>query len=176
MSNSVPWFGKPFRPFKDTRYWHNLLYTVSLTFQISRLLFQVRTKFSSWFFVQNIYLPFSWRAIQTLLRLKYNSSAHERLAKTSFFLELMPCTSLDGYQHFGGPCCLQIQAETAGFPGYSNTYEYDSKHEMKTNKQGSWQWGSSSLLMTSLCNATLGWFMNVPHYMKEKQTKQVHRD
>jgi hypothetical protein len=102
------------------------------------------------------------------------------------FLELMPCSLLDGYQRFGGPCCLHIKMEAAGssetrvpicqlkdliFPGILMQYEYESKHEMKTIKQGSWHWGSSSLLMTSLCNTTLGWYMNAPNYMKEKQTK-----
>jgi hypothetical protein len=60
--------------------------------------YQVWTKISCWFFVQNIYHPFSWQAIQTLLQLKHNSSALARLAKTNLVLwRVQTCTY--GQQH-----------------------------------------------------------------------------
>jgi len=34
----------------------------------------------------------------------------------SVFWVLMPCVVSVGYQHFGGPCCLQLQGEVNGDP------------------------------------------------------------
>jgi hypothetical protein len=54
---------------------------------------QALIKGSCWFFVQDIYNPFSWWGIQTLPQLKHNSSALIRFVTTSFLVrKVHTCT------------------------------------------------------------------------------------